>query len=116
MRLHHRPQVCSFIKQMQHQGLYYYSGSTWTAVSPKGVNKSLSNLTSPTAINTSLLPGTTGAIDLGSSANSWRHGYFTGNVTATSIQGNNTSGSPGIYGSSGASQGSGVFGSGHYGI
>src|SRR5256885_17138126 len=29
-------------------GFYYYSGSAWVAVSAKGVNKSLSNLTSPT--------------------------------------------------------------------
>src|SRR5215813_5292771 len=39
-------------------GFYYYSGTAWTAVSPKGVNKTLSNLTAPTAVNVDLLPGT----------------------------------------------------------
>src|SRR5262252_807313 len=39
-------------------GFYYYSGTAWIAVSPKGVNKSLSNLTAPTAVNVDLLPGT----------------------------------------------------------
>src|ERR1700754_1364288 len=29
-------------------GFYYYDGSKWTAVSPKGVNKNLSNLTDST--------------------------------------------------------------------
>ena len=36
-------------------GFYYYDGSKWTTVSPKGVNTSLSNLTT-TAIDSSLLP------------------------------------------------------------
>src|SRR5207253_9883966 len=31
-------------------GFYYYSGTAWTAVSAKGPNKSLSNLTTPTAV------------------------------------------------------------------
>src|SRR5260221_12646499 len=53
-------------------GFYYYSGTAWTAVSAKGVNKSLSNLTSPTAVNISLLPGTDNTIDLGSSLLRWK--------------------------------------------
>src|ERR1043166_8861742 len=36
-------------------GFYYYGGSAWTAVSTKGVNKSLSNLTAPTAVDVDLL-------------------------------------------------------------
>src|SRR5215475_6602944 len=32
-------------------GFYYYSGTAWTSVTPNGVNKTLSNLTAPTAIN-----------------------------------------------------------------
>src|SRR6266581_1986949 len=45
-------------------GFYYYSGIAWTAVSPKGVNKSLSNLTAPTAVNVDLLPDTDNLISL----------------------------------------------------
>src|SRR6266480_3335843 len=36
-------------------GLYYYDGG-WSAVTAKGANKSLSNLTTPTAVNLDLLP------------------------------------------------------------
>src|SRR5690349_2143788 len=36
-------------------GFYYYNGTAWVAVSPKGVNTTLSNLVSPTAVNQSLL-------------------------------------------------------------
>lgn len=43
-------------------------------MSPKGVNKSLDNLTS-TAINQSLLPEATGTLDLGSAAFRWRDTY-----------------------------------------
>ena len=38
-------------------GFYYYDGTSWNAVSPKGVNKTLSNLNAPTALNVDLLPG-----------------------------------------------------------
>src|SRR5579862_69173 len=37
-------------------GFYYYSGKAWTAVSAKGANTTLSNLTTPTAVNQSLRP------------------------------------------------------------
>src|SRR5262252_3920412 len=53
-------------------GFYYYSGSAWVAVSPKGVNKTLSNL-SPTAVNQSLIPGVTNSVDLGSDSLAWRN-------------------------------------------
>ena len=39
-------------------------------------NQSLSNLTSPTAVNVSLLPGTNGTLDLGSNAKKWRSLYL----------------------------------------
>lgn len=39
-------------------------------------NQSLSNLTSPTAINQTLLPGVTNSIDLGSASNQWRSLYL----------------------------------------
>jgi len=35
-------------------------------------NRTLSNLIATTAINTNLLPGTTGSINMGSAANSWK--------------------------------------------
>ena len=56
-------------------GFYYYSGSVWTAISTKDANKTLSNLTSPTAINVSMLPASTGTLDLGSSSLKWRDVY-----------------------------------------
>src|SRR4030095_2535516 len=37
-------------------GFYYYNGTTWIAVSPSNANKTLSNLTAPTAVNVDLLP------------------------------------------------------------
>src|SRR5882672_4863942 len=48
-------------------GFYYYNGSAWTAVSSKGANQSLSNLTA-TSINQSLVSGTDNTFDLGSSS------------------------------------------------
>jgi hypothetical protein len=43
-------------------------------------NKSLSNLTSPTAINQSLLPGINNSINLGSSSKSWKDLYLSGDI------------------------------------
>lgn len=48
-------------------GFYYYDGTSWNAVSPKGVNKTLSNLNAPTALNVDLLPGLDNSINIGSS-------------------------------------------------
>jgi hypothetical protein len=61
-------------------GFYYYSGSAWVAVSPKGVNKTLSNLTGPTAINADLLPNATNSLNLGSSGVGWKGLYLTGSI------------------------------------
>ena len=52
-------------------GFYYYNGTSWTAVSPNGVNKTLNNLTAPTAVNVALLPGSNNSIDLGSPGVNW---------------------------------------------
>lgn len=60
-------------------GFYYYNGTAWTAISAKGANASLSNLTA-TAVNLSLVPGTNNTLDLGTSTLAWRNGYFGGNV------------------------------------
>ncbi len=57
-------------------GFYYFDGTAWKAVSPKGVNKTLSNLTAPTAVNAELLPGTGNSINLGSSSNAWKDLYL----------------------------------------
>jgi hypothetical protein len=59
-------------------GFYYYDGSKWTAVSSKGVNKSLSNLTAPTAVNVDLLPATDSSINLGDSTKSWNNIHIKG--------------------------------------
>ncbi len=67
-------------------GFYYYSGTAWAAVSPKGVNKSLSNLTAPTAINVSMLPGTDNSLDIGSSALQWRNMYTSGDIFKNGIR------------------------------
>jgi len=56
-------------------GFYYYGSSSWLALSPKGVNKSLSNLTAPTAVNVNLLPGVTNSVDLGSPSTQWHDLY-----------------------------------------
>jgi trimeric autotransporter adhesin len=56
-------------------GFYYYTGSTWTALKPSKANLSLNNLTSPTAVNVDLLPGTNNSRDLGSSSLNWRTMY-----------------------------------------
>ncbi len=57
-------------------GFYYFSGSSWAAVSPKGVNRALSNLTAPTAINADLIPGNPVSINLGASSNQWTNLYL----------------------------------------
>lgn len=62
----------------QTPGFYYYSGTAWIAVSSKGADKSLSNLTAPTAVNLDLLPGTDNTINLGSAGSGWRDVYATG--------------------------------------
>jgi len=76
-------------------GFYYYNGSAWKPLAPAGVNKTLSNLTSPTAINVSILPGTNGNIDLGSSSFQWRNGYLTGTLKVGSYTLPSTDGTSG---------------------
>ena len=66
-------------------GFYYYNGTAWTAVSTKGVNTTLSNLKTPTAVNQSLLPDTTNSIDLGSYSLQWRNAYLSGDALINGI-------------------------------
>ncbi|HUM47772.1 MAG TPA: tail fiber domain-containing protein [Chitinophagales bacterium] len=58
-------------------GFYYYDGGAWKAISSKGANTSLSNL-SATAINENLLPAADNTKDLGSSTTSWKDIYADG--------------------------------------
>lgn len=48
----------------------------WVAAAATGANTTLSNLTSPTAINQTLRPDTTHSRDLGTSSLNWSVGYF----------------------------------------
>ena len=62
-------------------GFYNYTGSEWTAVTPKaGANKFLDNLKEPTAVNVELLPATDNTINLGSTTSSWKDLYLDGSV------------------------------------
>jgi len=63
-------------------GFYYHNGTSWKAVTPfSAANTALSNLSTTTAISQSLLPGTTAAKDLGSSAKQWRNLYLSNQLT-----------------------------------
>jgi hypothetical protein len=55
-------------------GLYYYDGG-WSSVAPKNANKTLSNLTAPTAVNADLLPAVSFSLNLGSPALLWDNVY-----------------------------------------
>jgi hypothetical protein len=61
-------------------GFYYYDGSAWNAMAPKNANKSLSNLTGPTAINVDLLPATDASSNLGSVSFGWKDAYLDGSM------------------------------------
>lgn len=65
---------------------YYFDGTGWKQITTGtgGANKSLSNLSSPTSVNQSLLPNSNGIFDLGSAANAWKNLYFTGDMYAGS--------------------------------
>ena len=74
------------------KGLYNYTGTAWAAVN-SSPNKTLSNLTAPTAISQSLLPGVTNSIDVGSINKQWKDIYAGGNVNGNGfIKAGGTSG------------------------
>lgn len=66
-------------------GLYYYSGTVWSAVSAKSANTSLSNLKGPTAINASLLPAVADSINIGSATLPMRSAWFSRDATINGI-------------------------------
>jgi hypothetical protein len=66
-------------------GFYYNDGSEWKAVAPKNANKSLSNLTAPTAVNVELLPQTDSAINLGSATLRWKNLFAAGDATINGL-------------------------------
>jgi hypothetical protein len=53
-------------------GFYYYNGSAWKAVDAASANTTLSNLTSPTAVNVNLVPGSDASKNLGSNSFRWK--------------------------------------------
>jgi trimeric autotransporter adhesin len=62
-------------------GFYYYSGTTWTAVSPAaGANRNLSNLLSPVAFNSNLTPDSNNKRNIGSTTLTWHNGFFGGTL------------------------------------
>ncbi len=63
-------------------GFYYYNGTKWGELRPDRANTNLNNLTA-TAINSSLLPGTTNTIDLGSATKYWKDLYLSGNANVS---------------------------------
>jgi hypothetical protein len=66
---------------------FYYFNDVWQQMTPyiyDKANISLSNL-SATAINTDLLPGSSGLYDVGSSSFNWKNIYFSGEIN---LQGN----------------------------
>jgi trimeric autotransporter adhesin len=67
-------------------GFYYYNGSKWTAVSSQNANRNLSNLNTPTAVNTDLLPDSNKVRNLGSSINTWNNFYFHNGLFKDSIR------------------------------
>ncbi len=57
-------------------GFYYFTGSSWAAISSKGANTNLSNLSvGGTSINQNLTPNVNNTLDLGSSSLNWNELY-----------------------------------------
>lgn len=59
-------------------GFYYYAGTDWKVVSPKGLNKDLSNLNGPTAASAVIQPNADNTLDLGAASFSWKDLYVDG--------------------------------------
>ena len=96
-------------------GFYYYSAG-WKQLGPLSANTALSNLSTTTAVNRTLLPSTTASLSLGSLSKKWKKGYFSDSVIAGSL----TAGSSGVsIGVKGTGSNYGVYGNstgGSYGV
>jgi hypothetical protein len=64
-------------------GLYYFD-KDWQYIDPTNTSRALANLTA-TSINKSLIPASSGKIDLGSSTNNWRNLFLTGALTTRTL-------------------------------
>ena len=89
-------------------GFYFYNAG-WKQLLTSAANMALSNLTTTTAINRTLTPGTTSSLNLGSLSKKWKKGYFSDSVIAgtlsatslgTAVYGNSTFGNYGVWGNS----------------
>lgn len=98
-------------------GLYYYDGA-WSAVSGKNANKSLSNLTSPTAVNVDLLPDVSLSHNLGSSTLKWNNVYtnkiFFGDGTSMSTAAGGGGSGWGLTGNTGTNVSTNFLGTSDY--
>lgn len=62
-------------------GFYYYNGSSWQLLNGNyGANQDLSNLSDHVAINSSLIPQVSGAIDLGGFEHEWNALWLNGPI------------------------------------
>ena len=103
-------------------GTSWQTFSTTSSQSADNANQSLSNLTT-TAVNVHLLPSVNNSLDLGSSGLAWRNAYVAGQLNASSILANKTSGNAisgittgngyGLYGKGGTY---GIYGEGPVGV
>jgi len=66
----------------QTPGFYFYTGGTWAPVSNQGANTTLSNLSSTTKVNASLIPDSNKVRNLGSASLGWKNIYYTGSLYA----------------------------------
>ncbi|MBP7167854.1 MAG: tail fiber domain-containing protein [Bacteroidia bacterium] len=90
-------------------GYYFWNGTSWLSMRQSVVSKNLGNLTAPTAINTSLLPNTTGVIDLGEPNFAWRDLYLSGSIYKNGVSWISNSGTNNFW--AGEQAGSGQNGS-----
>lgn len=76
-------------------GFYFFDGTSWGAVAPKNsANKSLNNLTSPTAVGVTLQPNADNTVDLGAATFSWKDLYVDGIGYLGTAKVSNFSGTP----------------------
>ena len=65
------------------KGFFFFDGAAWKPVTPSVsgfANRTLSNLTAPTAVSQDLLPGTTNTKSLGNSTHNWKDLFLNGSI------------------------------------